>query len=104
MHEAQAASALDHPRIGTIYEINETEDGDMFIAMAYYKGVTLAFLRGRLSLSFGETKRCNRCHRFKRRITGFWTSFVSVAMGDVFFVGPIARWRRLACVVPIFLT
>ena len=42
MHEAQAASALDHPRIGTIYEINETEDGHLFIAMAYYEGVTLA--------------------------------------------------------------
>lgn len=42
VHEAQAASALDHPRIGTIYEINETEDGHMFIAMAYYEGVTLA--------------------------------------------------------------
>jgi predicted Ser/Thr protein kinase len=42
MHEAQAASALDHPRIGTIYEINETDDGHMFIAMAYYDGITLA--------------------------------------------------------------
>ncbi|MFQ5865022.1 MAG: PEGA domain-containing protein [bacterium] len=40
-HEAQAASALDHPRIGTIYEIDETEDGQMFIAMAYYEGETL---------------------------------------------------------------
>ncbi|MCG8606261.1 protein kinase, partial [bacterium] len=42
IHEAQAASALDHPRIGTIYEINETDDGHMFIAMAYYDGITLA--------------------------------------------------------------
>ncbi len=41
MHEAQAASALDHPRIGTIYEIDETDDGSIFIAMAYYDGVTL---------------------------------------------------------------
>jgi serine/threonine protein kinase len=41
MHEAQAASALDHPRIGTIYEIDETEDGGLFIAMAYYDGVNL---------------------------------------------------------------
>ncbi|MFQ5823099.1 MAG: PEGA domain-containing protein [bacterium] len=41
IHEAQAASALDHPRIGTIYEIDETEDGQMFIAMAYYEGETL---------------------------------------------------------------
>ncbi len=38
IHEAQAASALDHNNICTIYEINETEDGQMFIAMAYVPG------------------------------------------------------------------
>ena len=47
MHEAQAASALDHPNIGTIYEVDETEPaprepgGQMFIVMAYYEGETL---------------------------------------------------------------
>jgi len=40
VHEAQAASALDHPNIGTIYEINDS-DGQFFIAMAYYEGKTL---------------------------------------------------------------
>lgn len=41
INEAQAASALDHSNICTIHEINETEDGQMFICMAYYGGETL---------------------------------------------------------------
>jgi len=41
VHEAQAASALDHTNICTIYEIDETKEGQTFIAMAYYQGETL---------------------------------------------------------------
>ncbi len=41
IQEAQAASALDHPNICNIHEIDETEDGQMFICMAYYDGETL---------------------------------------------------------------
>jgi len=41
IHEAQAASTLDHPNICTVHEIGETDDGQMFIAMACYDGETL---------------------------------------------------------------
>jgi serine/threonine-protein kinase len=41
VHEAKAASGLDHSNIGAIYEIDETQDGETFIAMAYYEGETL---------------------------------------------------------------
>jgi serine/threonine protein kinase/tetratricopeptide (TPR) repeat protein len=39
--EAQAASSLDHPNICTIFEIDEAADGQLFIAMACYRGITL---------------------------------------------------------------
>ena len=53
VQEAKAASALDHPNIGTIHEIDETEDGQTFIAMAYYEGETLQqkIERGPLAVS-----------------------------------------------------
>jgi len=41
VHEAQSASALEHNNICNIHEIDETDDGHMFIAMAYYEGETL---------------------------------------------------------------
>lgn len=41
IHEAKAASALDHPNICNIHEIDETPDGQVFIAMAFYEGATL---------------------------------------------------------------
>jgi serine/threonine protein kinase/tetratricopeptide (TPR) repeat protein len=40
IQEAQAAAALDHPNICTVYEIDES-DGQTFISMAYIKGQTL---------------------------------------------------------------
>ncbi len=39
--EAQTASALDHPNISNIHEIDETDDGQLFISMSFYEGETL---------------------------------------------------------------
>lgn len=41
VHEAKASSALDHPNIGTIYEVGRSEKGQLFIAMAFYDGRTV---------------------------------------------------------------
>jgi TolB-like protein/Tfp pilus assembly protein PilF len=41
VHEARAASALDHPNICNIHEIGEAEDDRMYIAMAFYEGKSL---------------------------------------------------------------
>jgi TolB-like protein len=50
--EARAAAGLEHPNVCSIHQIGETEDGRLFIAMAYYEGETLKerLLRGPLSL------------------------------------------------------
>lgn len=42
LQEARAASKLDHANICTIYEVGETDAGDLFIAMAFYEGETVA--------------------------------------------------------------
>lgn len=41
IQEARAASALDHPNICAIHEIEDTEAGQMYIAMACYEGESL---------------------------------------------------------------
>ncbi len=43
IQEAQAASALDHPNICSIFQIGETDEGELFIAMAQYDGQTLKY-------------------------------------------------------------
>ncbi|HUE88608.1 MAG TPA: protein kinase [Vicinamibacterales bacterium] len=52
--EAQAASSLDHPNICTIYEIDRTSEDELFIAMAYCDGETLATRLQRGPLSIGD--------------------------------------------------
>jgi serine/threonine protein kinase len=51
--EAQAASALDHPNICTIHEIDETPDGELYLVMACYDGETLKqkIARGPLAMA-----------------------------------------------------
>ena len=51
--EARAAAALDHPNVCTIYEIDDTEDAQLFIAMPLYEGETLRerLDRGRMTFS-----------------------------------------------------
>jgi serine/threonine protein kinase/Tfp pilus assembly protein PilF len=41
VREAQAASALDHPNICTVHEIDQTDDGQLFICMTLYEGDTV---------------------------------------------------------------
>ena len=42
LHEARAASTLDHKNIASIHAVEETGDGQLFIVMAYCDGVSLA--------------------------------------------------------------
>jgi serine/threonine-protein kinase len=41
IHEAEAASSLEHANICNIHEISETDNGQMFIVMSSYEGETL---------------------------------------------------------------
>jgi len=54
--EAMAASALNHPNIITIYEINSQDTTD-FIVMEYVRGVTLASVLRKRSLGVEEAVR-----------------------------------------------
>ncbi len=62
IHEAQTASALDHPNICTIHEIDEIKpttkepgNGQMFIVMACYEGESLKIKIARGPLKVAET-------------------------------------------------
>lgn len=52
--EARAAAALEHPNVCTIFEIGETDDGQLFLAMPLYQGETLRARLKRGPLPFAE--------------------------------------------------
>jgi Tol biopolymer transport system component len=54
IQEAQAASAMEHSNICTIFEVDETVDGRMFICMAYYEGRSLKERIDEGELDLGE--------------------------------------------------
>ncbi|MCJ8332256.1 MAG: ABC transporter substrate-binding protein [Lentisphaeria bacterium] len=51
--EAQAISKIDHPNVCAIFDINETEDGQLYFAMPYYEGDDLKrlFEKGEICLA-----------------------------------------------------
>ena len=54
VREARAASGLDHANLCTVYDIGETDDGSMFICMAYYEGESLKQRLARGPLAVAE--------------------------------------------------
>jgi serine/threonine-protein kinase len=54
LHEARAASSLDHPNVCSVYGVGTSDQGHLFIAMACYEGETLKSRLARESLTFDE--------------------------------------------------
>jgi serine/threonine protein kinase/Tfp pilus assembly protein PilF len=54
LNEARAARKLEHPNICTIYDIDETGEGQVFISMPFYEGGTLEKKIEKGSLSESE--------------------------------------------------
>lgn len=54
INEAKAASSIEHNNICNIHSIEETDDGQLYIVMAYYKGASLQERIGRQPLPLEE--------------------------------------------------
>ena len=67
VQEAKAASALNHPHIVTIYEI-ESADGIDFLVMEYVRGKSLDALIPRQGMRLGEALRDRDCGRRRGRL------------------------------------
>jgi predicted ATPase len=55
--EARLTARLEHPHIATVYDVSRTEDGRVFIVMAYYPGATLRDLVQRGPLATDDALR-----------------------------------------------
>jgi hypothetical protein len=60
MREARAGAALDHPNICTLYGVEHTPAGEVFLAMAYCRGETLKMRLSRGALPAAEACRVAR--------------------------------------------
>ena len=55
--EARTAARLEHPHVATVYDTGETDQRQLFIAMAYYPGETLRERISRAPLALGDALR-----------------------------------------------
>ena len=62
LEEARRVARLDHPHVGVIHEVGETDDAGVYLAMACHEGETLAdrLRRGPLPLPSSEVLRIGR--------------------------------------------
>ncbi|MEE8386667.1 MAG: serine/threonine-protein kinase, partial [Dehalococcoidia bacterium] len=56
LREARSAAAINHPNVGTVYEVDEAQ-GIVFIAMELVQGETLRSLHGGRPMAIPETLR-----------------------------------------------